>query len=139
SRSADIATQKVSELIARKPLSCPPLTTVAEAARIMRAHHVSSLGVTQPGTDTLLGILTVRDLANRVLAEGLDHATAVQDVMSTNPVSLPSHALGSDILHQMLENNVGHLPIVDHGRFVGMITQTDIMRFHAVSAAALVT
>ncbi len=139
SRSADISTQKVSELIARAPLSCPPSTTVAEAARIMRDHHVSSLGITHAGTGALLGLLTVRDLANRVLAENRDHSTTVREVMTADPVSLPTNALGSDILHYMLENKVGHLPIVDHGHFVGMVTQTDIMRFHAVSAAALVT
>jgi CBS domain-containing protein len=137
-RAVDISTQKVTELIARAPLYCSPETPAAQAARTMREHHVSSLGVTLPGTDTLVGIITVRDLANRVLAEGLDPSTPVQAIMTTNPVALPSTALGSDILHQMLEHKVGHLPIVDHGHFVGMITQTDITRFQAISAAALV-
>ncbi len=137
SRSADISTQKVSQLLARSPIHCSPETTVAQAARIMRENHVSSLGVTQPGTDVLAGLLTIRDLTNRVLAEGLNPDTAVQQIMTTAPVSLPPYALGSDVLRHMLEHKVGHLPIVDHGRFVGMITQTDIMRFHAVSSAAL--
>ena len=138
SRPVDIATQKVSELIARAPLHCPPSTTAAQAAQIMREHHVSSLGITEPGTDTLLGIVTVRDLANRVLAEGLDPSTPVRNIMTTHPVTLPSSALGSDVLHQMLEHKVGHLPIVERGNFVGMITQTDITRFQAISAAGLV-
>lgn len=137
SRSSDISVQKVSELLARAPIHCPPDTTVAEAARIMREHHVSSLGITQPGTDRLVGILTIRDLGNRVLAEGLPPDTPVQRIMTADPVSLPPHALGSDVLRHMLENKVGHLPIVEHGRFVGMITQTDIMRFHATHSAAL--
>jgi CBS domain-containing protein len=138
SRPVDIATQKVSELIARAPLHCPPSTTAAQAAQIMREHHVSSLGITEPGTDTLMGIVTVRDLANRVLAEGLDPSTPVRNIMTTHPVTLPSSALGSDVLHQMLEHKVGHLPIVERGSFVGMITQTDITRFQAISAAGLV-
>lgn len=137
-RAVDISTQKVSDLIARAPVYCSPETTAARAAQIMREHHISSLGVTQPGSDVLVGIVTVRDLANRVLAEGLDPSTPVQAIMSTEPVSLSSNALGSDVLHQMLEHKVGHLPIVDQGRFVGMITQTDITRFQAISAAALV-
>lgn len=137
SRSIDISTQKVSQLLARAPIHCPPETTVAEAARIMREHHVSSLGVTRPGTDVLVGILTIRDLSNRVLAEGVDPETPVHRIMTDAPRSLPPHALGSDVLRHMLENKVGHLPIVDGGRFVGMITQTDIMRFHAVNSAAL--
>lgn len=138
SRSADISTHKVSELIARAPLSCSPSTPVAEAARLMRENHVSSLGVTQDGTDMLVGIITIRDLANRVLAENRAPDTPVSQVMSTNPASLTPNSLGSDVLHLMLENRVGHLPVLDQGRFIGMITQTDLTRFQATSSAAVV-
>lgn len=135
-RGADIATMKVADLIARKPLSCSPDTTAAEAARIMRDTHASSLGVTVD--DVLMGIVTVRDLSNKILAEGRNPATPVAQVMTADPVSLSPAALGSDILHIMLERRIGHLPIVDQGRFVGMITQTDLTRFQAVSSAVLI-
>ncbi|SDE78525.1 DUF294 nucleotidyltransferase-like domain-containing protein [Rhodobacter capsulatus] len=135
--STDIATQKVADLVARKPLSCAPETTVLMAARMMRDAHVSSLGVVDPG-ETLLGIVTQRDLSNKVLADGLPPDTAVAAVMTAAPVSLPPSALGSDILHIMLERRIGHLPITEAGRFVGMITQTDLTRFQAVSSAMLI-
>ena len=138
SRSADISTYKVADLIARAPLSCSPSTTVAEAARLMRDHHISSLGVTQLDSGALLGILTIRDLTNRVLAEGRDANTPVQAVMSEITGSLTPDSLGSDVLHLMLEHRVGHLPVLEGGRFVGMITQTDLTRFQATSAAAVV-
>ena len=135
--STEIATQKVADLVARKPLSCTPETTVLTAARLMRDAHVSSLGVVDPG-ETLLGIVTQRDLSNKVLADGLPPDTAVAAVMTAAPVSLPPSALGSDILHIMLERRIGHLPITEAGRFVGMITQTDLTRFQAVSSAMLI-
>ena len=135
-RVSDLSTQKVSELIARRPISCAPDTPTAVAAQMMRDAHVSSLGVAQD--DRLLGILTVRDLSNKVLAEGRSGATPVSAVMTPDPVSLPPTALGSDVLHIMLERRIGHLPIVEDGRFVGMITQTDLTRFQAVSSAMLV-
>ncbi|SDF92495.1 DUF294 nucleotidyltransferase-like domain-containing protein [Rhodobacter capsulatus] len=135
--STEIATQKVADLIARKPLSCAPETTVLTAARLMRDAHVSSLGVVDPG-ERLLGIVTQRDLSNKVLADGLPPDTAVAAVMTPDPISLPPTALGSDILHIMLEKRIGHLPITEQGRFVGMITQTDLTRFQAVSAAVLI-
>lgn len=138
SRSADISTHKVADLIARAPLSCSPSTTVAEAARLMRDHHVSSLGVTHPANGRLLGILTLRDLTNRVLAEGRDGSTPVQTAMSEIRGFLTPDSLGSDVLHLMLEHQVGHLPVLDEGRFVGMITQTDLTRFQAATAAAVV-
>jgi len=135
-RASDISTLKVSDLIARKPLSCAPEASVAEAAQIMRDARISSLGVTED--DRLVGIVTVRDLSNKVLAEGRGLDTPVAAVMTADPISLPPSALGSDILHIMLERRVGHLPIVDEGRFAGMITQTDLTRFQAVSSAVLV-
>ena len=134
--ASDVSTLKVADLIARKPLSCAPATTVAEAAQMMRDAHISSLGVAEG--ERLMGILTVRDLANKVLAEGRSPQTPVSKVMTANPISLPPTALGSDILHIMLERKIGHLPIVEDGRFVGMITQTDLTRFQAVSSAVLV-
>ncbi|RWR49359.1 cyclic nucleotide-binding/CBS domain-containing protein [Sinirhodobacter ferrireducens] len=134
---ADLATQKVADLIARRPLACGPEATVTEAAQRMRDAHVSSLGVIG-AEERLLGIVTVRDLSNKVLAEGRDLATPVTEVMTADPVSLPPTALGSDILHIMLERRIGHLPITEEGRFVGMITQTDLTRFQAVSSAVLI-
>ena len=135
--STDIATQKVVDLIARKPLSCAPDTTVMAAARMMRDAHVSSLGVVDAG-ENLLGIVTQRDLSNKILAEAQPLDLPVVQVMTPDPVSLPPGALGSDILHIMLERRIGHLPITEDGRFVGMITQTDLTRFQAVSSAMLI-
>ncbi len=135
--TTDIATQKVADLIARKPLSCRPEASVREAAQMMAASHVSSLGVTD-AEERLLGIVTVRDMSNKVLAEGRDPATPVREVMTADPATLPPSALGSDILHIMLERRIGHLPIAEEGRFVGMITQTDLTRFQAVSSAVLI-
>ncbi|WP_343082275.1 DUF294 nucleotidyltransferase-like domain-containing protein [Ostreiculturibacter nitratireducens] len=135
-RDPQLATLKVSELIARRPVTCEPATSVAEAAKIMRDTKVSSLGVTEDGK--LRGIVTIRDLSNRVLAEGRSPAVPVSQVMTADPVSLTPDALGSDILHLMLERGIGHLPIVEGERLVGMVTQTDLTRFQAVSSAVLI-
>jgi CBS domain-containing protein len=97
---------------------------------------VSSLGVVDGGR--FLGILTNRDLTNKVLAVGRDPATPVHAVMTPDPISLPPDALGSDVLHLMLERRIGHLPVVQGGELLGMITQTDLTRFQAVSSAVLV-
>ncbi|WP_347312590.1 DUF294 nucleotidyltransferase-like domain-containing protein [Defluviimonas sp. SAOS-178_SWC] len=136
-RAVDLTTRKVSELMARKPVTCAPGTPVAEAARVMRDAHVSSLGVID-GAGKLLGVLTTRDLTNRVLAEGRNPSVAVSEVMTGDPVSLPPNAIGSDILHLMLERKIGHMPITENGRLVGMVTQTDLTRFQALSSAALI-
>ena len=61
----------------------------------------------------------------------------IRDVMTADPVALTPDALGSDILHIMLERRIGHLPVVEAGQLVGMVTQTDLTRFQAVSSAVL--
>lgn len=135
-RPNTIETMKVGDLLARKPMACDLATSVQEAAMMMRDTHVSSLGVVEG--EMLRGIVTVRDLSNKVVAGGLPLSTPITEVMTPNPISLNPDALGTDILHIMLERRIGHLPIVDHGKFVGMITQTDLTRFQAVSTAVLI-
>lgn len=135
-RGGDLTTQKVGDLMARKPVVIGPDVSVRVAAQKMRDAKVSSLGVVQDGR--FLGILTTRDMTNRVLADGLDPTTPVAEVMTADPVALRPDSLGSDILHIMLERRIGHLPVVENGTLVGMITQTDLTRFQAVSSAQLV-
>ena len=135
-READISTRKVSDLIARTPVAVPPETTIRAAAQMMRDAHISCLAVAVDGV--LQGIVTARDFTNKVLAEGIDPAQPVSAVMARDPMTLSPDSLGSDILHTMLEHRIGHLPVVDAGKLVGMITQTDLTRFQAVSSALLV-
>ena len=136
-RSSDLATLKVGELMSRKPVTCRPDTPVGEAAGVMRERKISSLGVTD-AEGRLIGIVTTRDLTARVLAEGRDGATPVGEVMTPDPLTLGPDSLGSDILHMMLERRIGHLPVVEKGELLGMITQTDLTRFQAVSSAQLI-
>ncbi|MGY6535083.1 MAG: DUF294 nucleotidyltransferase-like domain-containing protein [Pararhodobacter sp.] len=136
-RGTDLSTLKVADLMARNPVTIPPEATVQDAARMMRDKHISSLAVTD--TDgRLVGILTTRDLTGRVLAEGLGVDTTVDAVMTRDPLVLSPESLGSDILHTMLERRIGHLPVVRDGVVKGIITQTDLTRFQAVSSAQLV-
>jgi CBS domain-containing protein len=135
-RSGDLTTQKVGDLMARRPVVVDPSASVRAAAQKMRDAKVSSLGVVQDGQ--FVGIVTTRDMTNKVLAGGLDPDTPVSEVMTPDPITLRPDSLGSDILHIMLERRIGHLPVVEDGRLIGMITQTDITRFQAVSSAQLV-
>jgi CBS domain-containing protein len=135
-RTADLTTQKVGDLMARQPVTVGPDETLQAAAQKMRDAGVSSLGVVED--NRFIGILTTRDMTNKVLAAGLDPATPVAQVMTRDPLALRPESLGSDILHMMLEHRIGHVPVVEEGRLVGMVTQTDLTRFQAVSAAQLV-
>ncbi|SFA79824.1 CBS domain-containing protein [Poseidonocella pacifica] len=133
---ADLSTSRVDALMARTPISCPPETTVQQAARLMRDHHVSCLCVTVG--DDLAGIVTLRDLSGRVVADARPPETPVSEVMSTDIVTLSPDAIGSDVLHLMMERRVGHVPICEAGRLTGIVTQTDLTRYQALNSAELV-
>lgn len=135
-RGTSVATLKVGELLSGKPVACAPDTPIIEAARQMRQAGVSSIGITAGGR--LIGLVTIRDMSNRVVAEGRDPRGPVSEVMTADPVTLAPDALGYDVLTIMLERRVSHLPVVADGRFVGMISQTDLTRVQAISAPGLI-
>ncbi|MBK1698150.1 DUF294 nucleotidyltransferase-like domain-containing protein [Rhodovibrio salinarum] len=134
--SDDLGTSRVSTLMAGEPVTCTPDTSVREAAGQMAERRISSLCVVENGR--LVGILTVRDLTNKVLARDLPSDTPVRDVMTADPLHLSPRAIGSDVLHAMQERGIGHVPIVEDGKLRGIVTQTDLMRFQALSSATLV-
>jgi CBS domain-containing protein len=136
-RPADLTTIRVADLMAANPVTCTPRTPLVEAARLMRDRRISCLCVTED--DRLVGIVTVRDFTNRALASALPVDTPVAEIMTAGPVTLPSSAIGSDVLHTMMERRLGHLPIVDAGRLVGIVTQTDLTRFQATTSARIVS
>ena len=135
-KRTDLNTSRVSTLMARNPITCSPQDSVIAAAQTLRDRNISCLGVTEGAA--LVGIVTASDLVNRVLAEGRPGDLPVAQVMTPDPIHLPPTALGSDVLHVMLERGIGHLPVVENGQFVGIVTQTDLTRFQAVTSAALV-
>ncbi len=89
--------------------------------------------------DTLVGIATVRDVSGKVVGDGLSLDTPVSRIMTANPVTLPPTAIGSDVLHLMMERRIGHVPVTQAGKLLGIVTQTDLTRFQAVSSAELVS
>ena len=136
-RGSDLATSRVESFMATDPVTCPVETDVQEAARLMRDHHISSLCITD--AQGLAGIVTTRDLSGKVLAEALPATTPVAQVMTRSPLTLSPAAIGSDVLHAMMEHRIGHIPIVTGDQLVGIVTQTDLTRFQAVSSAEMVS
>ncbi|CDN96231.1 DUF294 nucleotidyltransferase-like domain-containing protein [Agrobacterium tumefaciens] len=132
----ELSTRKVGDLMSATPFYCAPQSAVRHASEIMQEYKISCLGVVDDGR--FVGIVTLRDLVGRVLAKGLNpQATPVSAVMTADPVCLKANDLGSDVLHLMLERGIGHLPVVEGEKLVGLITQTDLTRFMAVSSALL--
>ncbi|MEO0654809.1 MAG: DUF294 nucleotidyltransferase-like domain-containing protein [Pseudomonadota bacterium] len=135
-RPNDLTNTRVETIMTRDPLTCAPETTILRAAQMMRDARVSSLCVVKG--DRLAGIVTIRDLSGRVLAENRPTDAPVSTVMTADPETLPPTAIGSDVLHSMMELHIGHIPIAERGKLVGIVTQTDLTRLQAVNSAYLV-
>jgi CBS domain-containing protein len=127
---------RVGDLLRRPIVAISPDATVRQAAERMRAEHVSCLLVDLPPYgvfDKDSGIVTDRDLRNRVVADGLPETTLVRDVMSAPVLSLPMESLVFEALLLMLERGIHHLPITHNDLVVGMVTHTDILRHQSRS------
>jgi CBS domain-containing protein len=131
-----LLSMRIRDLMTADPITIAPDSPVRDAARIIRDRDVSCLPVVRD--DRLIGILTTGDLADRVIAEGLPAETLVGDVMTPDPMTVDTAALGYDALVAMTERRITHLPVVEAGRLVGVLTGTNLVKRQAVSAVFLV-
>jgi CBS domain-containing protein len=92
----------------------------------MKDEDVGSLPVVHAGQ--LVGVITDRDLALRVVAEQRGPETLVLEVASDRPVSVEPSANLDQALQLMAKHQVRRLPVVEDGRLVGVIAQADIAR-----------
>lgn len=121
----------VSTLLADKGSvihSVPSSATVGDAVRVMNTHKVGAVLVMNG--DQLVGIFTERDVLYRVVAAELPPATTPLDqVMTRNPKVLPADASVADALAFISEKRCRHLPLIDNGKLIGLISQGDITRW----------
>jgi len=107
-------------------VTAPESATVAEAARLMRAHRVGAVMVVEQGK--LVGLFTERDALFRVVAESRDvQTTRLAEVMTRDPQTLATTQTFSDALHIMHEGGFRHVPVVENGHPVGMISCRDAL------------
>ncbi len=92
----------------------------------MRDRRVGAVLVTE-GDHCLVGIFTGRDAVHRVLAEGKSAAhTTLGEVMTREPDTMPSGKMAIEALRLMKDGRYRHLPIVDDGRVVGIVSRFDL-------------
>jgi CBS domain-containing protein len=110
----------------QKPVTATSGLSVAEAAKKMRLHRVGALLVVDG--EQLAGIFTERDALFRVIAEGRDpESTHLADVMTPNPRAIAPDRPFRHALHMMFEGNFRHVPVVEDGRLLGIISARDAL------------
>lgn len=138
-RSADnhvnLITTPVSALVKRTAVSLPPHTTIREAAQTMRDERVSSVLIVRDGV--LFGLVTDRDLRNRVVAAGLDTSRPIMEIATLAPMTINLNSHAFDALLMMARHNIHHVPVMDGQQVAGMITSTDLTEQQSNSAVYL--
>jgi CBS domain-containing protein len=115
----------IQEAMTPNPTAIEPSTPAREAARIMKSEDVGALPIVEDAK--LVGMITDRDLALRVLAEGRDADTPVGEIASRDVVTVDPQQTLEEAARLMAEHQVRRLPVVEEdGRLVGILAQADI-------------
>lgn len=122
---------KVKRILATKSgpvITIAPDQPVRDAVRLLTQHNIGALIVVDKGGHAPVGIISERDVIRRA-AENEDVFTLqVNDIMTTEVVTgLPQDDLYS-VMHTMTERRFRHLPVVDEGKLIGIISIGDVLK-----------
>ncbi|MHA6512404.1 DUF294 nucleotidyltransferase-like domain-containing protein [Tessaracoccus sp. Z1128] len=120
----------VADMLTRSPVTIHSGATVGDAAQAMDEARVSAILVTEE--ERLVGILTDRDL-RRVVARAVPPSSPLAETMSTAPHTIAHDALALDVLLNLVEHRIHHLPVMDGDTILGMVTSGDLMRLERSS------
>lgn len=105
-------------------VSVAPTTTVAEAATVMGTNHIGAALVMDG--EALAGIFTERDVMRAVASDFDAAGHLVGQWMTPQPVTLAPDAAPREALELMLERGFRHLPVVEAGKVVGVVSIRDL-------------
>ena len=123
--------ETVSELLAHKgnqTVTISPDSTVYDAIKLMSDRNIGAVLVVEPD-DTMIGILTERDYARKIVLTGKSSKTTpVSDIMTRNVVYVkPAHTV-EEAMAIMSDHRCRHLPVLDEDQLVGLISIGDVVR-----------
>ena len=122
---SDPVQSRVATLIRTPPLLCQGSEPIREAAKRMTAEGASAVLVPHRGT---FGIVTDRDLRSRVIAAGLSPDAPVSAIMTEPAYTVTADRLGGDVLLDMLERNIHHIPVLSPGgELLGVVDDGDLV------------
>jgi len=117
---------KVRAIMTDVVLTAEAGTTIAEAASLMAQRRVGSALILDG--DRLVGIFTERDIVKALSQDGSATHQAIGHWMTGDPETISPEAAVAEALQRMIDGGFRHLPVVDGGRLVGMLSMRDISR-----------
>jgi len=116
----------LNELLNRQGVSVVPEQSVLSVAQLMRFKNIGAVAVMQE--NHLIGVVSERDMLNKVLSFGVDpRDVSAGEIMSRNLTLTSPDETSKDCLIKMRNAHCRHLPVVDKGCFVGMISLRDVL------------
>lgn len=121
----------VADILRLKPYqqvyTIPPSATVLEAISLMADKGIGALVVTEG--EQVVGIISERDYARKVvLMERSSNIAEVRDIMSADVMSVSPSQTNEDCMNLMTDNRLRHLPVIDNGRLLGLISIGDLVK-----------
>jgi CBS domain-containing protein len=108
--------------------SISPQATVFEAIELLARKNIGALPVMDG--DKLVGIFSERDYTRKVALEGkTSHTTRVRDILSTNVTTIAPHDTVEEAMRRMTDKHIRHMPVVEDGRLVGLISIGDMVNW----------
>ena len=118
---------KVYDCMTTKPISVTPEISLEECAKVMAQHHVGALVIKDNHESK--GLITEQDIVRNVIAKGINPLTKnVMDFMETKLITIAPNDDIYNALIKMRDSNIRHLPVVDNGKMIGLLTLKDILK-----------
>lgn len=121
---------KISDILAKKGgqvFTIQPEKTIRDALQVLNENNIGGLVVVDEN-GKIVGILTERDVLRFVATENLDFSVPVQNVMTKNIIiGAPQDDL-QNVAHTMTERRFRHLPVVEKGKLMGIVTIGDVLK-----------
>jgi CBS domain-containing protein len=123
---------KVESLCSNDLITAEVTDTLVEAAQKMARNHVGALAVLDEGT--LVGVLSEADLVKAVAEEASLEVTAVDEYMTGDAITVVPGDDAGIAAQRMVDHGIGHLPVMDAGSAIGMVSKGDLLAVGAVAA-----
>lgn len=109
-------------------ISVAPKSTIAEAAAVLTKHKIGTVIISEDGK-TAAGVLSERDIVRAIVHRGVQALNAhVDDFMTRKIVTCRREATADQVLTIMTDGRFRHLPVVENGEMIGLITQGDVVK-----------
>ncbi len=106
-----------------------PSATVSEASKILAEKRIGTVVVSEDGGQTAVGILSERDIVRELAASGSGCLNQpVSSYMTADLVTTTRQATVQDIMSRMTEGRFRHMPVVEEGKLVGIVTLGDVVK-----------